>query len=37
MLVQYVFMPGGWSEWRPEVLLGAAKGDPRAGLVGTSV
>lgn len=36
MLVQYVSLQGGWAEWRPEVILGAAAGDPRAGLVITS-
>lgn len=36
MLVQYVALQGGWAEWRPEVILGAAVGDNRAGLVITS-
>jgi hypothetical protein len=36
MLVQYVNLQGGWAEWRPEVILGAAAGDVRAGIVGTS-
>ena len=33
MLVQYVNLQGNYAEWRPEVMLGAASGDPRAGLV----
>jgi hypothetical protein len=37
MLVQYVNLTSGYAEWRPEVMLGAAVGDNRAGLVGTSV
>ena len=36
MLVQYVNLTQGYAEWRPEVMLGAALGDPRAGLVITS-
>lgn len=36
MLVQYVSLQGGWAEWRPEVMLGVAKGDPRGGLVMTT-
>lgn len=35
-LVQYVNLQGGYAEWRPEVLLGAAVGDRRCGLVITS-
>ena len=37
MLVQYINLTSGYAEWRPEVMLGAAVGDNRAGLVGTSV
>ena len=37
MLVQYVNLTSGYAEWRPEVMLGAAVGDNRAGLVLTSV
>jgi len=36
MLVQYVNLTSGYAEWRPEVMLGAAVGDNRAGLVLTS-
>ena len=36
MLVQYVNLTQGYAEWRPEVMLGVAKGDARAGLVLTS-
>ncbi len=36
MLVQYVHLTQGYAEWRPEVMLGAAVGDNRAGLVMTS-
>jgi hypothetical protein len=36
MLVQYVNLEQGWAEWRPEVMLGVAVGDYRAGLVLTS-
>lgn len=36
MLVQYVSLREGYAEWRPEVLLGAAVGDRRGGLVITS-
>jgi hypothetical protein len=36
MLVQYISLQGGWAEWRPEVILGCAAGDTRAGLVITS-
>ena len=36
MLVQYVHLTAGYAEWRPEVILGAAVGDKRAGLCGTS-
>lgn len=36
MLVQYVHLTQGYAEWRPEVMLGAAVGDNRAGLVLTS-
>lgn len=35
-LVQYVSLREGYAEWRPEVMLGAAVGDPRAGMVITS-
>lgn len=37
MLVQYVNLTQNYAEWRPEVMLGAAVGDKRAGLVLTSV
>ncbi len=33
MLVQYINLQQNYAEWRPEVMLGAAAGDPRAGLV----
>lgn len=36
MLVQYVALQQNYAEWRPEVMLGVATGDPRAGLVITS-
>jgi hypothetical protein len=36
MLTQYYDPTGGYAEWRPEILLGAAVGDRRAGLVVTS-
>lgn len=36
MLVQYASLREGYAEWRPEVLLGAAVGDRRGGLVITS-
>ncbi len=36
LLVQYVSLQGNYSEWRPEVMLGAAVGDRRGGLVITS-
>lgn len=36
MLVQYVNLTQGYAEWRPEVMLGVAVGDNRAGLVLTS-
>ena len=35
-LVQYVNLQSNYAEWRPEVLLGAAVGDRRAGMVITS-
>ena len=36
MLVQYVNLTQNYAEWRPEVMLGAAVGDNRGGLVVTS-
>jgi hypothetical protein len=36
LLVQYVNLTGGYSEWRVEALLGAAVGDKRGGLCITS-
>lgn len=36
MLVQYASLREGYAGWRPEVLLGAAVGDRRGGLVITS-
>lgn len=36
LLVQYINLTGMYAEWRPEVLLGAAVGERRAGLVLTS-
>lgn len=36
LLVQYVSLRENYAEWRPEVMLGAAVGDRRAGLVLTS-
>lgn len=36
LLVQYVSLQGNYAEWRPEVMLGAAVGERRAGLVLTS-
>ena len=36
VLVQYINLVGHYAEWRPEVMMGAAVGDPRAGLVVTS-
>jgi hypothetical protein len=36
LLVQYVSLREGYAEWRPEVMLGAAVGDRRAGMVLTS-
>jgi hypothetical protein len=36
LLVQYVSLREGYAEWRPEVMLGAAVGDRRAGLCITS-
>lgn len=36
LLVQYVSLRENYAEWRPEVMLGAAVGDRRAGLVITS-
>jgi hypothetical protein len=36
LLAQYINPTGNYAEWRPEVLLGAARGEPRAGLVLTS-
>ena len=36
MLVQYVHLTQGYAEWRPEVILGAAVGDNRGGLLLTS-
>ena len=36
MLVQYVNLTQNYAEWRPEVMLGVAGGDVRAGLVCTS-
>ena len=33
MLVQYIQLQQNYAEWRPEVLLGTAVGDNRAGLV----
>jgi hypothetical protein len=35
-LVQYINLQGNYAEWRPEIMLGAAVGDRRAGLVITS-
>jgi hypothetical protein len=35
-LVQYMNLTQEYAEWRPEVILGAALGDPRGGLCGTS-
>lgn len=35
-LVQYYNLQGNYAEWRPEIMLGAAVGDRRAGLVMTS-
>jgi hypothetical protein len=36
LLVQYVSLRENYAEWRPEVMLGAAVGDRRSGLVVTS-
>lgn len=36
LLVQYADRQGNYAEWRPEIMLGAAVGDRRAGLVITS-
>jgi hypothetical protein len=36
LLVQYADRLGNYAEWRPEIMLGAAVGDRRAGLVITS-
>jgi len=36
MLVQRVDLTGNYAEWRPEIMLGAAVGDRRAGMVITS-
>jgi hypothetical protein len=36
VLVQYVNHDGGYAEWRIQVMLGAAVGDPRGGLCITS-
>lgn len=36
LLVQYVSLQGNYAEWRPEVMIGAAVGERRAGLVLTS-
>lgn len=36
LLVEYVSLRENYAEWRPEVMLGAAVGDRRAGLVITS-
>lgn len=36
LLVQYVSLREGYAEWRPEVMLGAAVGERRAGLVLTN-
>jgi hypothetical protein len=36
MLVQYVNLQQNYAEWRPEVMLGVAAGDTRAGLILTS-
>lgn len=36
LLVEYVSLQNSYAEWRPEVMLGAAVGDRRAGLVITS-
>jgi phage I-like protein len=36
LLVQYVNLTGNYAEWRPEVMIGAALGDRRCGLVLTS-
>jgi hypothetical protein len=36
VLVQYVNHTGGYAEWRIQVMLGAAVGDPRGGLCITS-
>jgi hypothetical protein len=35
-LVQYINLQSNYAEWRPEVILGAAAGDRRAGLLITS-
>lgn len=36
LLVQYVSLRENYAEWRPEIMLGAAVGDRRAGMVVTS-
>lgn len=36
LLVQYVNLQSDYAEWRPEIMLGAAVGEHRAGLVITS-
>jgi hypothetical protein len=36
LLVQYVNLQSNYAEWRPEIMLGAAVGDRRSGLVITS-
>lgn len=36
LLVQYVNLTSNYAEWRPEIMLGAALGERRAGLVITS-
>lgn len=36
-LVQYINLQGNYAEWRPEIMLGAAVGERRAGMVMTSV
>ena len=36
LLVQYVNLQSNYAEWRPEIMLGAAVGQRRAGLVITS-
>ena len=36
LLVQYADRQGNYAEWRPEIMLGAAVGDRRAGMVITS-